>query len=271
MNTPTFLDLIDRLTQSTGTYVVTTHVPATKKKPATVIRDTRHIPGLLEQLRTAVFAGMEGTGGSASFGSRPPLDTGAADLLDEIGAQAAEALASVNHMPTPFGHVEQYVRAWAGQTTEHKRLTITGRATVPDADEHAGQRPPYRPTVITIHTEFTAHQLAQKWCDRIEDFFNPPSAREIPFPCPNCGERYVHRVKDGQHIRSCALNFIRDRHTENIIEARCSACAATWAPDMFERLAVLLGGKTYEQVQAEWAEKDAAEAAKAAKRQKSAA
>jgi hypothetical protein len=261
MNTPTFLDLIDRLTYSAGSYKITTRNGT----------ETKHLPSMLEELRAEVFLGMEGVGGSSSFGSRPPIDAGALDLLNEITTQATEALAAVTHAPPGLAHAEEYIRQWAGQTTDSQRVMVTSKSTVDDPATHAGQQAPFRPVVFGERIELTALQLAQQWCARIDDYFNPPSAREIPFPCPNCSERYHHRMRDGQHIRSCALNFIRDRQTGNIIEARCSACATTWAPDMFERLAVLLGGKTYEQVQAEWAEKDAAEAAKAAKRQKNAA
>lgn len=205
--------------------------------------------GLLQQLREAVFSGMENTGGSSAFGSKPPMDTAAEDLLNEITVQASEALMAVSHAPTPFGHAESYVRLWAGQTTDYKMFTVTAKATMDGADafvdKFVADNPgaPIPPTTFDEQIQVSAVNLARRWVERIEGFFNPPNTREIAAPCPNCGERYLHRQKDGTHVQSAALVFIRHPETNETLEARCLLCGTNWLPAQFEFLAKLVGAK----------------------------
>ena len=248
---PTFYDLLETLTA----------------EPHYEKRDGKQFLtniGLLQQLREAVFAGMETTGGSSAFGSKPPMDAAAEDLLNEITIQASEALSAVSNLPTPYGHAESYVRLWAGQTDADRLVGVSAKVTdhgITELEAHAaGVTRVYRETTAT-----TSYKLLQSWVERIEGFFNPPSSAEIQAACPNCGQRYVHRQKDGQHVQSSALNFVRDRDTGETIEAKCSACKRSWGADDFERLAVLIGGKTFAQAKAE---KEALEAAEDAKQEK---
>ena len=226
---PTFLNLLDQLTKETPTFI---------RRDAGM--ELKQRIGLLQQLREAVFGGMESTGGSSQFGSRPPIDPAAVDLLTEITDQAAQVLAKVTHTPTPYGHAEHYVRLWAGQVTEGQAFTVTSRATINNARQYASSNPG-KPTVYDSPAEYTAYGLLARWVERIEDFFNPPSSKEIKAPCPNCGERYMHRMKDGELVRSAALNIHRDKETGVSIEARCSVCARSWPRSQFEFLAEMIG------------------------------
>lgn len=223
------LSLVDRLTKETVTWVDRDAGKQMTKRQ-----------GLLLQLRTAVFAGMENGGSGSAFGSKPPIDTSAADLLEQITTQAAEALASVSSTPTPYGQAESYVRLWAAATTETKMVIVSVRRERPlsDAEEKALVPRVYRELI-----EMNARRLAQSWVDRIEDFFNPPSTREIRAQCPSCDQRYAYRQKDGQVVRSAALNFIRDRKSGRTVEARCSVCACSWSPPQFEYLAKLIDAR----------------------------
>jgi hypothetical protein len=225
----TFLTTVDRLT---------------REHPGWVERDTgremRTQDGLLHQLRGAVFGGMNGSGANSAFTSKLTIDATAADLLDEIHRQAVEALASVDPKPTPFGATETYVRLWAGQTTEHKQVTVTGRRERVLKDHEKGLRPvPAR--VYLERVQMSAGQLVRQWAERIEDYFDPPSTREIQAPCPACNERYIYRMADGVHAPASALNFVRDRATGRTTSARCSACAVSWSPPQFEWLAGAIG------------------------------
>lgn len=198
--------------------------------------------GLLQQLREAVFGGMGGTGGS-QFGSKLPLDSAALDLLEEITVQATEALAQVNSRPTPYGHAEDYVTEWANLTDEHKIFTVSVRRTAePNPDE------PLKPLVYDHLTEMSARQLVDTWATRIEEYFDPPSTRQINAPCPHCGTEFIYRQQDGHTVKTTALNFIRDKITGRTIEARCSAdnCARTWPPEKFGWLASAIGAKPIE-------------------------
>lgn len=187
--------------------------------------------GLLTRLREAVFGGMENTGGGASFGSKPPMDVSAQDALNEIDQQAAQALASVDSRPTPYGTTEKYVSLWAAATQPDTIVTVTARAT-----NKFGE-------VYDEYIQCTALGLVSRWVNRIESFFQPPKPRPVNEPCPKCGERYLETIRDGQTVRNAVLNFYADRETNETIEARCSNpdCGATWSPRDFEFLAVAVG------------------------------
>lgn len=221
------LNLVDLLTEASPTIVAqgSGHKVAYRE-------------GLLEQLRGAVLAGMEGTGGSSSFGSRPPIDSSAADLLDELSDYAAQALAAVTSKPTPYGHAEDYIREFAKVATEDTVVELKIRATLPDEKVKPGT-----PAVFRLRRRVKAPVLLAEFVERIEDFFNPPSIREIPVPCPVCGTRYVERLKEGELVRSNALNIHRDRDSMKATEARCAACKASWSPSQFPFLAKLIGAE----------------------------
>jgi len=217
---PTFIHLIDLLTVDTPTFV-----------RRDVGMELHQKQGLLQQLREAIFGGMEGGASSAGYGSRPPIDASAVDLLNEITQQATQALRDVSPLPTPFGHAEHYVRLWAGQADETQLFIVTAPATT-----NAGG-------VFEERFELTGYALAKKWVDRIEGFFNPPVTAEITAPCPHCGARYVSRTKDGVEIQTAALTMLRDRETGDTLEARCSGCGDSWGPSELARLAALVGGE----------------------------
>jgi len=184
--------------------------------------------GLLQQLRAAVFSGMEGGGSGSAFGSKPPIDAGAADLLNAIDHQAAEALVALTGRPVPYGRAEDYVVEWARTVDPDKRVVVTSAATTSTE------------TVYRERAEYTAHSLAARWVRRIEEFFNPPRIRPIQAPCPDCHTRFVARVKDGQIIQADALN-IYFRADGAVDSARCSSCQAEWWPGAFIDLAPRVG------------------------------
>jgi len=212
--------MIDKLTKHTSEFI---------------LRDDglkrHHGDGLLHQLREAVFIGMSDSGGSA-MGSRPPITAAALDLLNEITEQAAEVLAAVNKQPTPYGQAEKYVRLWSGLVTETTRVTITRREGDKDSEG--------KEFVRTVIEQLTATDLVKSWVGRIETYFNPPRMAALPNPCPRCETRYIHKKKDGENIRTAALNLIKDSNGRTT-EARCSHCAASWSPSQFIHLAAVLG------------------------------
>lgn len=220
MSDPTFLDLIDRLTR------VTVEVIETDDGLKRVEHD-----GLLQQLRGAIFAGMEGTGGSSAFGSKPPLDAGAADLLNLIDSQAATVLSAVDPKPTPLGITESYVRLWAAQSQPDTIYRVGSPATSVDG------------VVFTELQDITAERLAAQWVTKITAFFDPPTTADIMAPCPECGVELLTRVKDGVTVHPYALNLRRDRRTGHTIDAVCLNCGREWQKPDLVRLAALVGAK----------------------------
>lgn len=220
MTEPTFLDLIDRLTR------VTVQVIETDGGLKRVESD-----GLLQMLREAVFGGMEGTGGGSSLGSKPPIDTGATDLLNLIDTQAAAVLRAVDPKPTPYGQTEVYVRLWAGQTADSTMFRVGTPATSATGE------------VFTELQDITAIRLAAQWVARIEQFFDPPASADIMAPCPECGVELLTRVSDGVTTHPYALNLRRDRRTGETIDAVCLNCGREWQRPDLMRLAALVGAK----------------------------
>jgi len=228
---PTFATLIDQLT-------IEHHGWVQRDAGTTLMTKT----GLLQQLREAVFSGMEGTGGSSAFGSKLPMDAAAEDLLNEITIQASKVLAAMTHSPTPYGHAETYVQQWSELTEPHRFFTISTRTTdhgITELEAHA-----LKLTRVFDRTEqLSAVAIAARWVARITEFFDPPSNAEIKAPCPSCDVQYLYKTKDGETVKSPAFNFIRDRETNVTLEARCSNCGASWSPDRFGWLAEHVGAK----------------------------
>lgn len=200
--------------------------------------------GLIQQLRDAVQQGSEGVGGSVSFGSRPPIDSGAQDLLREIGGQARAALRAATGKPAPTGLAERHIRLWAAVVNESTMVTVLTRRQVPDrvvdgwykADPNTTNR-----AVFKEPMQMSAWRLLKHWIDRIDGFFYPPDTREIKAPCPSCEERWIYREKDGQTVQLPAMVFVRDEG--EIVDARCLACGLKWLPAQFEWLAQAVGAK----------------------------
>ncbi|MEK6310127.1 MAG: hypothetical protein V4737_11585 [Curtobacterium sp.] len=172
--------------------------------------------GLLQRLQEAVFGGMESTGGGASFGSKPPIDLAAVDLLELIGQQAAEALAAVDPRPTPLGHARDYVKAWGDLVREDDVVRVHAPALTVNKQV-------YRQGI-----EATAYRHAERWAAAVESFFAPPKNAQILAPCPKCGHDKVTKTTDGEDYLEWALVMRRDRETGETLDVYCQACTYEW-------------------------------------------
>lgn len=227
----TFWSDIDRLTSAN-------HKIVHRDKGTEVLTSA----GLIQQLRDAVAEGMEGGGSSSAFGSRPPIDATAKDLLREISGQARAVLQAATGLPAPFGQAETHIRLWAAAVNETSMVEVITRRQVPDrvVDQWYRENPQTtRKAVFKEPMQLEAWRLAKHWIGRIEGFFYPPDTREIKAACPVCEERWVYREKDGQTVQSPALMFVRAEG--DITHAICVACSRKWSPDQFDWLASAIG------------------------------
>lgn len=189
-------------------------------------------PALLHSLREAIFGGMEGTGGGSAFGSKEPISPAALDLYQLIDRQITEAWSQAHDHAIPGTDKPETLAAlWAAKVQADQLVTVTH----PEQNERDGHL-----FVVHVRAEYQADQLAARWVNQIKEFFDPPKHAEITEPCPRCEERWVHRTKDGQQVRSSALTFIRDRKTGETLSADCLACGASWAPRQFDWLSKAL-------------------------------
>lgn len=199
-------------------------------------------PALLELLREAIFGGMESTGGS-SMKSKLPISDAALDLYTLIDRQITEAWAQVHNIPPNTDRPEALAAQWAALVSDDVIVTVTHpeqRERWDEAKQRNGTE------VIRIRTEYKAADLARRWVQQIEDFFDPPRHAEINAPCFICGERYVHRNRDGEQVRTAALMFSRDRATGETRHAECLACGTQWAPAQFRFLGEQINAESKE-------------------------
>lgn len=221
------LDAVDQLTK--------THKKAIHTPDGVEFHDH---PPLLEQLHDAVFrVGVEATGGSVGV-ARLPIGEAAADLHTLIESQASEAWYQAHGRVPRMLPVAALVTSWALVVREDTVVTVTVPEQHDDWDEARGRTVT---RVIRVREQYTPVNLARHWVAMIADFLNPESTAGIAAACLQCGERKIHRTRDGETIMSDALVFRRDRETGETLDARCLACGMVWPPTKFEFLCQALG------------------------------
>lgn len=227
----TFWSDIDRLTSAN-------HKIVHRDKGTEVLTSA----GLIQQLRDAVAEGREGGGSSSSFGSRPPIDASAQDLMLEIAGQSREAHQAALGRVSAVKAVESHIRLWAAAVNETTMVTVSVRRQHPAERVAEWRRQKLdHPAVYTELLQLEAWRLVKHWIGRIEGFFFPPDTREIQAACPICDERYIYREKDGQTVQTPAMMFVREEG--EITHATCQACGLKWLPAQFEWLAQAVGAK----------------------------
>lgn len=170
------------------------------------------VPGLLAQLRDAIYGGMANDGAGAGFRSKLPIQAAALDLYMTLDRQITEAWVEAFKRVPNADRIERLLSEWAAWAEPTTHTTVNG-------------------------TNMYARDAVQTWITAVEDYFNPPRLAEIDAPCFLCGERYVHRTVDGETIRSAALTFRRDRDTGETLDAGCAGCGSVWLPSQFKYLA----------------------------------
>lgn len=176
------------------------------------------VPSLISQLRGAIFGGMETTGGTSKPQSKLPISAAALDIYMQIDREITAAWVDAFQKVPDASQPEALLAQWGAWADPSTIVTV-------------GTRTYYAPDAVNL------------WEDRITDFFDPPRMAEINAECPmpECGERYVYTLVDGEEVRSSSMRFHRSRTTGQTLDARCLACGNVWQPSQFDRLAALLG------------------------------
>lgn len=193
--------------------------------------------GLLDQLRDAMFGGMERTGGSSSK-AKLPVSEAAVDLYQLIDQQITEAWVSEHDRVPSVDSTERLLVEWAAVVQPESIVVVTHPEQYMRWDEQRGCEMPF---VIRAREEHKPVQLARHWVTQIEDFLDPERTAGIKAPCLNCGAEKVGRRKDGEDTISDALVFRRDRDTGRTLDARCLNCGVIWPPAQFPFLIQALG------------------------------
>ena len=74
----------------------------------------------------------------------------------------------------------------------------------------------------------------EQWVAQIKELLDPPARWSLPNPCPACGTAVVHRIQDGERVRTAALQ-IGPKGCER------QRCRTTWSPERFVWLSRVLG------------------------------
>ncbi len=91
----------------------------------------------------------------------------------------------------------------------------------------------WRPQDTTLMDDISAR--LERWTVEASQLLGDETAVVgLRLPCPVCGQRYTHRHKAGESVRSDALRVSE-------LGADCLACGASWSPEEFHWLARLLG------------------------------
>lgn len=174
------------------------------------------VPGLLAQLRDAVYgAGVRDGAGNASK-AKLPIQAAALDLYMSIDRQVSEVWVAAFRRVPNTDRPEALLSEWAAWADETTIVTVAGRGV-------------------------NAVDAVSGWVSTISDYFDPPRLAEISAPCVACGERWTYRTVDGETVRSSALSFRRDRDTGETLDARCESCGNVWTPAQFLFLAEAIG------------------------------
>lgn len=162
---------------------------------------TVHRDPLLEQIRQAMYGDLGATesGKSAAAQERSVLDIGAFTLYEDITGRIEAYHHHLTGKPKR-DTAEETLRAWfVAFNARH----LSGNYTEPQMLR-------------------TLSQL-NKFAGRILGYFDPPRAKELEGPCPQCNSGSVN---DGQGARQTALYASYKAGEQPFV--RCRSCGAEW-------------------------------------------
>lgn len=190
-------------------------------------------PPLLDQLKEAIFQGMETGNGSANK-NRLPLAANALDIWNEIEQEAAAlhvGLAShINSQGKQIGLLASFWDYPHGDDQPGGPSDLTGEAVTLFTTQHPRPAPYGLDATIKAWTEsiytdvqaHTAERILRRWCSRIRNLLKPEPSIPIVGTCPRCDtERVLDR---GKQRTALYATFAPDGGPE----ARCRNCGETW-------------------------------------------
>ena len=190
-------------------------------------------PSLLNQLKEAIFGGMESSGGS-SFGSKMPLDAAALDLYNLIESESAALYVGAARYQSRSGREEGLwgqFGAWDKCLDQLLPTSLTESALIAFSVKKwryafSSPRENIEAWVATVQTEFqsqVAARIIDRWVNAINRLLYPESKREFLAPCLTCKARWFHEHETG--ARSAAVILTAP---DGMMRADCRACSAKW-------------------------------------------
>lgn len=187
---------------------------------------------LIQQLREAVFGGMETGRGGSGFNARMPISSAALDRYEQIDEEITEVWLQAFPSKVPGAEkieslLSQIVAFFNNDTIVAitiKKQRVDNRDTL---DEHWW--------VEHSSKEFKLKPLMQRWETLIRELFDPPRLAEIDAECFVCGEEWAWKQVNGENVPYRVLAFARDEKGETQF-AQCAACGNRWNKTEFEFL-----------------------------------
>ena len=188
-------------------------------------------PSLLDQLKEAIFNGMDSGRGSA-FGSKIPLATAAYDLYDIIESEAAALYVGAPRYQSRSGREEGIwgqFGAWDRVLEKQLPTSLTEDALNAFSVKkwrysHASPIENITAWLATVQTDFqaqVANRIVTRWVSLITQILYPESRLEFLGPCPKCGARWFTEAESGIRSASVSLTF-----PDGIAHAECRSCVA---------------------------------------------
>lgn len=186
-------------------------------------------PSLLDQLKEAVFIGMD-RGSGSSGGSSVPFAVAIYDLYEQIDMEAAALYVGAARYQSRSGR-EEGIWGQFGSWDRILEKQLPSSLTEDALNAFSVKKWRYAfgsplenitAWLATVQTEFqsqVASRIVTRWVDLITRMLYPESQREFLGPCPKCGERWLTDAESGIRSASITITF-----PDGIARAACRSC-----------------------------------------------
>lgn len=217
----------------------------TKNKPRKQQQDDGSLPQALRELADAISALIDPKLGVVDHDSGPFntwLDSLYEQLQDALpGSKRDRTGVSRSQLPMwadaldLLRAIDRQVAKWEppfpmqpGDLTTMIPVTILRLREIDDRK--------WRPQDVDAINDMTTQLKA--WATEITKLLADEHPKHLPDPCPACGKKTVYRNRDGEDIRTPALQITK---VAGGFECECQGCHTSWGPSRFLFLGKVLG------------------------------